>query len=100
MWVSWRNTSKLHGTETSYVVPVLSQTLWHCQIYLWLWFYYHWAHDVVDAGPIGFHSEVTTNRGPWPGPRAGARRGAASATPTPSRIGQTSRIPIESTFCI
>jgi hypothetical protein len=44
----------------------------------------------VDVGPIGFPSDVTTNRGPWLGPRAEARRGAASATPTPSRIGQTS----------
>jgi hypothetical protein len=55
---------------------------------------------LVDAGPIGFPSEVTTNHGPWPSLRAEARRGAASATPTPSRIAQTSWIPMKNTFCI
>jgi hypothetical protein len=45
------------------------------------------AQGLVDAGLIGFPSDVTTNRGPRPGPRAKARRGATSATPTPSRIG-------------
>jgi hypothetical protein len=55
---------------------------------------------LVDAGPTGFRSSVTIGHGPWPGLRAEARRDAASATPTPSRIGQTSRIPMESTFCI
>jgi hypothetical protein len=54
----------------------------------------------VDVGPTGFPSDVTIGRGPWPGPQAEARRGAASATPTPSRIGQTSQIPMESTFLI
>jgi hypothetical protein len=41
----------------------------------------------LSMRPTGFSSDVTTNRGPWPGPRAEVRRGAASATPTPSRIG-------------
>jgi hypothetical protein len=54
----------------------------------------------VDAELTGFRSGVTIGRGPWPGPRAEARRGAASAAPTPSRICQTSRIPMESTFYI
>jgi hypothetical protein len=40
----------------------------------------------VDAGLTGFSSNVTTSRGPWPGPRIEAGRGAASATPDPSRI--------------
>jgi hypothetical protein len=52
------------------------------------------------VGPIGFPSDVTIGRGPWPSPQAEARRGAASTTPTPSRIGQTSQIPMKSTFCI
>jgi hypothetical protein len=45
------------------------------------------ARGLVDAGPIGFPSDVTTNHGPWPSPRAKARRDATSVTPTPSRIG-------------
>jgi hypothetical protein len=36
----------------------------------------------------------------WPGPQIGARRGTASATPSSSRIGQTSQILMESNFCI
>jgi hypothetical protein len=55
---------------------------------------------VVDAGPTRFPSNVTINRGPWLGPQTEAGRGAVFATPDPSRIGQTNRIPIESTFCI
>jgi hypothetical protein len=35
--------------------------------------------------------------GPWPGPRAGAGKGVALATPIPNRIGQTSRTPMEIT---
>jgi hypothetical protein len=54
--------------------------------------------DSVDAGPTGFRSGMTTSRGPWPGPRTGARRGAASAIPNPSRIGQTSWISMKSNF--
>jgi hypothetical protein len=50
-------------------------------------------NTLVDAGPTGFLSDMTASRGPWPGPRTGARRGAASATLSPSRIGQTSRTP-------
>jgi hypothetical protein len=55
---------------------------------------------LVDAGTTGFPGDVTIGHGPRLGPRAEARRGAASATPTMGRIGQTSRIPMESTFCI
>jgi hypothetical protein len=58
------------------------------------------AQELVDAGPTGFPSNVTTSRGSWPGPRIEAERGAASATLDPNRIGQTSRIPIETTLCI
>jgi hypothetical protein len=54
----------------------------------------------VDAGSTGFRNDVTTSRGPWPDPQTGARRGVSSTTPNPSRIGQTSRIPMESNFCI
>jgi hypothetical protein len=50
--------------------------------------------DIVDVGPTGFSSDTTTSRGPWPGPRTEAEKGAATATPNPSRICQTSRIPI------
>jgi hypothetical protein len=42
---------------------------------------------LIEAGPTGFRNNVTTSHGPWPSPRVEARRGAASATPTPSRIG-------------
>jgi hypothetical protein len=56
--------------------------------------------NIVDTGPIGFPSNMTASRGPWLGPRTRARRGATSATPSPSRIGQTSRIPMESNFCV
>jgi hypothetical protein len=45
----------------------------------------------VDAGPTGFPSDMTTGRGLWPSPRTKAGRGAATATPNPSRKGQTSR---------
>jgi hypothetical protein len=58
------------------------------------------ARGLVDAGPTWFPNNVTTSHGPWPDPRTGARRGVASTTPDPSRIGQTSRIPMESNFCI
>jgi hypothetical protein len=58
------------------------------------------AQRHFDAGPTGFPSNVTIGHGPWLGPWTEARRGVAFATPTPSRIGQTSRIPMESTFCI
>jgi hypothetical protein len=58
------------------------------------------AWGLVDAGSTGFPNNVTTSRGPWPSPRTRARRGVASATPDPSRIGQTSRIPMESNYCI
>jgi hypothetical protein len=51
----------------------------------------------VDAGPTWFSSNVTTSRGTWPSPQTEAGKGAASATPDPSRIDQTSRIPME--FC-
>jgi hypothetical protein len=51
-------------------------------------------------GPTGFPSDMATIRGPWPSPRIEARRGATSTTLNPSRIGQTSWIPIESNFCI
>jgi hypothetical protein len=54
--------------------------------------------ESVDAGPTRFSSNVTTSRGPGPWTKAG--RGAASTTPDPSRLGQTSRITIENTFCI
>jgi hypothetical protein len=54
----------------------------------------------IDAGPIGFPSDMATSQGPWLGPRTEARRGATFATPNPSRIGQTSRIPLESNFYI
>jgi hypothetical protein len=50
--------------------------------------------------PQGSPNDVTTNRGPWPGPQTGARRGVASTTPNSSRIGQTSQIPMESNFYI
>jgi hypothetical protein len=49
---------------------------------------------LVDAGPTGFRSDTTTSRGFWPSPRTKAGRGAATATPNLSRIGQTSRTPI------
>jgi hypothetical protein len=49
----------------------------------------------VDEGPTGFSSNVTTSCGPWPGPRIEAGKGAASATSDPSRIDQTSRVPME-----
>jgi hypothetical protein len=48
----------------------------------------------VDVGLIGFPRDMITCRGLWPGPRTEAGRGAATATPNPSRIGQTSRTPI------
>jgi hypothetical protein len=48
----------------------------------------------VDAGPTRFPCETTTSHGPWPGPRTEAGKGATTATPNPSRIGQTSRTPI------
>jgi hypothetical protein len=71
---------------------------------VWLWFapleFGFLRKIVVDVGPTGFPSNVTIGRGPWTGPRIEARRGAASATLTSSRIGKTSRIPVESTFCI
>jgi hypothetical protein len=54
---------------------------------------------LVDAGPVGFPSGMTMSRAPWPEPRIGARRGAASATSNPSRIGQISRISMKSNFC-
>jgi hypothetical protein len=54
----------------------------------------------VDVGPIGFPNNVTTSRGPWPGPLNRSRRGVSSTTPNPSRMGQTSRIPMKSNFCI
>jgi hypothetical protein len=57
------------------------------------------AYDkVVDVGPTGFRSDVTTSHGPWPGPRTKARRGTTSATLNSSRIGQTSWIPMENNF--
>jgi hypothetical protein len=46
------------------------------------------------AGPIGFPSDTTTSHGPWPGTWTEAGRGAATVTPNPSRIGQTSRTPV------
>jgi hypothetical protein len=58
------------------------------------------ARGLIDAGPTGFPSDMTMSREPWPSPWTGARRGAASATTNLSRIGQTSRIPMESNFCI
>jgi hypothetical protein len=48
----------------------------------------------IDAGPTGFPSDMTTSRGLWPGPRTDVGRGATTATPNPSRIGQTSRTSI------
>jgi hypothetical protein len=45
----------------------------------------------VDAGPIGFPSDMTTSRELWPDPWTEAGRGAATATPNPSRIGQISQ---------
>jgi hypothetical protein len=48
----------------------------------------------VDVGPTGFPRDMITSRGLWPGPWTEAGRGAAIATPNPSRIGQTSRTPI------
>jgi hypothetical protein len=57
-------------------------------IYLSLIHLYLITTDVfVDAGLAGFPSDVTIGRGPWPSPRAEARKGATSATSTPSRIG-------------
>jgi hypothetical protein len=53
------------------------------------------ARGLVDVGPMGFRSDVTIGYGPWPGPREEARRGAASATSTPSKIGQISLTPME-----
>jgi hypothetical protein len=49
---------------------------------------------LVNTGPIGFPSDMTTSRGLWPSPQTETRRGAATAIPNPSRIGQTSRTPI------
>jgi hypothetical protein len=46
------------------------------------------------VGPTVFLSDMTTSCGLWPGPRTEAARGAATATPNPSKIGQTSRTPI------
>jgi hypothetical protein len=52
----------------------------------------------IDVGPTRFPSDMAASHGPWPSPRIEARRGAASTTPNPSRIGQTSWIPMESNF--
>jgi ABC-type Fe2+-enterobactin transport system substrate-binding protein len=41
--------------------------------------------------PTGFRSATTISHGPWPGPRTEAGKGAATATPNPSRIGKTSQ---------
>jgi hypothetical protein len=53
---------------------------------------------LVDVGPTGFSNDMTTSHGPWPSPQTKARRGATSASPNPSRIGQTSQIPMKSNF--
>jgi hypothetical protein len=53
-----------------------------------------------QRGTDRFPSDMIASRGPWPGPRTGARRGAASAAPSPNRIGQTSQILMESNFCV
>jgi hypothetical protein len=45
----------------------------------------------VDAEPTRFPSDMTTSHGPWSSPRTEAGKGEATATPNPSRIGQTSR---------
>jgi hypothetical protein len=55
------------------------------------------SYMAVDAGPTGLPSKATTDHGSWPGPRTEARRGATSAIPNPSRIGQTRWIPMEGT---
>jgi hypothetical protein len=60
----------------------------------------HKMLGLVDAGPIGFPNNMTMSHGPWPDPQTGARRGIASTTPNPSRIGQISQISTESNFCI
>jgi hypothetical protein len=52
----------------------------------------------VDAGPTKSPSDVTMSRGHWSGPQTEAGRGTTIATLNPSRIGQTSRIPIEINF--
>jgi hypothetical protein len=52
------------------------------------------AQGHVDAGPIGFPSDATTSRGPWPSLQTKAGRGVATTTPKPSRIGQTGWTPI------
>jgi hypothetical protein len=64
-----------------------------------LYYLQPWGFLAVDAGPIGFSSNVTTSHGPWSSPWIEAGRGAASATPDLSRIGQTSWIPIKGTLC-
>jgi hypothetical protein len=48
----------------------------------------------IEAGPTGFSSDTTISHGLWPGPRTKAGRGATTAIPNPSRIGQTSQTPI------
>jgi hypothetical protein len=54
----------------------------------------------IDAGPTGSPSDMITSHGPGPGPQTEAGRGTAIATPNQSRIGQTSRILMESNFWI
>jgi hypothetical protein len=54
----------------------------------------HQGRVHVDVGPTGYPSDMTTSHGLWPGPRTEVGRGATTATPNPSRIGQTSRTPI------
>jgi hypothetical protein len=49
---------------------------------------------LIDAGPTGFPSDTTMSHGLWLGPRTEAGRGTTTATPSPSRISQTSRTPI------
>jgi hypothetical protein len=42
--------------------------------------------DFIDAGPIGFPSDMITSRGLWHGPQTKAGRRATTATPNSSRI--------------